>query len=173
MKTIEYPLTDSYAAQSDGSTVSIQLLSETDADTIQMLGVFEDMVYISIENQSVLDFANNSVSAVSNISGTIVEDNSPPSLVRFVLDLDNGILQASFNEIINVSNIGFSAIEILSSPGSPTSVPLTGGNVMPPNGREFNITLLQADLDAIKNISDLAVSNESTYLTIFIFHCFC
>ena len=125
--------------------------------------------YISVGEGVVEDCSGNPASAaivqVANFTG----DYTPPELLHFNLDLDEGILIAFFSEAIDVLTISFTEITLqntASSAVSPTHFyTLTGGTVLSPNDNEVTISLASEDLMFLQTSLDIASGRETTFLS--------
>ena len=131
-------------------------LSTEDLDAIKVaedFGSSSTDTFVSFPSSFGMDYGDNTVISVSNRSAVaanvIVMDQTPPQLESFTLDLDQGTLNVSFNEPVNISAINFPGVTLLSG---ALIFPLTSGDVLPPNRRDFTITLTPEDLNSAKTI---------------------
>ena len=94
------------------------------------------------------------------------EDTTPPEVDSFSVDLNLGIMSFIFNEPVNASSINFDRITLQSSDtGNPSSVyRLTGGYTNSSDGRFINVIFSDDDLNNIKRIEDLYISQDTSYV---------
>ena len=99
----------------------------------------------------------------------VIPDTTAPVLLSFELDLNVGLLILQFSEPVMVPNLAVSAITLQSaSNASGTSYTLTGGYSASADAAALlqRITLSSQDLNAIKALTELATSNENTFLSV-------
>lgn len=95
-----------------------------------------------------------------------VRDSVPPSILNFTLDVDNGQLILTFDDVMNTSSVVASRITLQStSSSSANSLTLTGGSTTSPNGYNITWELSDADLDALKLRTGLGTTSSNTFLT--------
>ena len=102
--------------------------------------------------------------SVLNFSPDITE----PSLVSFNLNLTAGQLILTFDETVNVSSFNVTSFSIHNRANlsqATTSYQLTGGSVSRTNDPVVVVSLSPFDLNNIKANTELASSNDSTYLS--------
>ena len=167
---ITLSLTNSTAVQAVSNTLTITL-SNVDLDAIKVSDSFSsdaNATFVSFPSDLGSDYNGNPINGVSNQTArgasSITLDVSPPTLQTFTINLNTGTLFLSFNEPINVSNITYGAIRLLSGPDSTNFVILSTGNVTSDNARMFTITLDNDNLDAIKANSILGLSAATTFI---------
>ena len=120
-------------------------------------------------NNNILSFGNTSV-MVRNF----IMDSTPPILQSFDLDLSNNSLLLTFSEVINISSLRLPLLTLTSTQfliSTSQKISLAGGYI---SGRSLIIgqppvvvvSLLESDLNKIKNFDMLALDNSSTFLSI-------
>ena len=97
----------------------------------------------------------------------IIEDVTEPQIVSFDLDMNNGVLTIIFSETVDEDRLNTSRLW-LQSEEFITNISVVY-QLQDQQSIEWNltiarITLLQSDLNAIKLLEDLAVSNDTVYL---------
>jgi len=94
------------------------------------------------------------------------DDQTGPAVTAADLDMDAGRLVLKFSETVNASSIDVKEITILSGlTTKPDEFKLTGGSVASLDPDSVTITFLKLDLDAIKKLSSLAVSRDSSFIS--------
>ena len=134
--------------------------------------------YISITATMVSDMNRNMINEITPINATQVDmftdDRVLPTLVAFDLDLDAERLILTFDETVNVSSLNLSALTLVSNNSAIPSEQwsLNGGSppiysYSPSNNQPVvTIDIGYLDINEIKRLSQLAVSNDTTYLAI-------
>ena len=165
-----YTLNSSSVTPALSNVLSISL-SDNDVDSIKVLSNLannENDTFISFSSNLGADFAGNFVEPISGLTSrrarTVTRDSTPPTLTSYSLDLDEGVLDFTFSEPINVSSIEFGGITLLTVPLSADRVTLTSGEVSPSNQRTVSLTLSPGDLDAVKLVPLIGRSAPTTYL---------
>ena len=146
------------------------VLVEEELDGIKVaenLGTDVSDTFVSITSEIGGDYSGNAVVTVSNITAeqatVVINDTTPPVLTNFNLDLNTGMIEFTFSEPVDVSNISYTGISLLSGP-SASSVSLTSGNSTSENSRLITVTLSNNDLNEIKKDSILGLSTATTFI---------
>jgi hypothetical protein len=163
-----FPSSATYAA----SNITISL---TDADVIFLetnanIATGLTDTYLSASLPVVEDTNNNVNVALSPLSAeTFYADSSPPSIVLFDLDMDDGVLQIAFDDPVNTSTF------------NPTSITLQSGHLRhsmewitlssqyranSPVGFSITLSLDSADLNEVKAIRNLCTRETDCYMTV-------
>ena len=131
--------------------------------------------YISLVTRLLVDtsaniFADILVSSPLQIF-MFVPDRTRPNLEIFDLyNNDNGTIIISFDEPVDISTVDLTRVTLLAGPdASSSSFTLTGGLVsyLRPNDRlSLVVSMVPADLRAVKLITNLATGRENTYISI-------
>ena len=99
-----------------------------------------------------------------------VEDSTPPELLEFLLDINQGLLSLTFDETVAASAILVDTFMILSTNDTmviPYLPPLSISTAQPMfDDPIINITLTKGDLDALKLMIELGTDQDDTYLFI-------
>lgn len=159
-------------------------LSHYDANSIKALtglAVDNATTYISMTASSIQDTVGNMFSEIEPDRGTMVreytKDETRPQLRRFDLDVDGGNLTLTFTETVNVTSLDVTQLTLINqrsmSVQSLSSYSLQSIPPYPNTSASFSddwpvivIQIGHEDLDAIKNIRDLATMERDTLLVI-------
>jgi hypothetical protein len=96
-----------------------------------------------------------------------VEDRVEPELLEFCLNMDSGVLTKTFSETVNGSSTIASELTIQNdATAASASWPLVTTNATSAFDTVVRITLVAADLNFIKNSTDLASSQGDTFLSL-------
>ena len=149
--------------------LGIDFLNEIKLDTT--IATSKSNTFIHFPNYVVTDMNRNFVTefliAASLQVRNFTQDSTPPTLLRFDLDLDTGAFILYFSESMDASYVDPTQLLISSSSISSnysSSYQLTGGVVQSQDSNVINFNLTKSDLDAIKLIRELATSTTDTYL---------
>ena len=178
---VNYTLT-SFGELLNGDDPTLRFkISKVDVDAIKALASLAtepENTFVSVTSTLVADMSGNPVSSIDQQRAVQVdnftEDAIPPVLVAFDLDMDLEVLTLTFDETVNVSSLNFSGLTLLSS---RTAAPLqlyslNGGSpsfftyTASPNQPVVEIFLGYLDINKIKELVELATSNETTFLSI-------
>ena len=159
-------------------------LSHHDSDSIKALtelAVDNSTTYISMTSATIQDTVGNVLSEVADDAATAVRvytrDDTRPELRQFDLDIDSGSLTLTFTETVNVSSLDVTQLTLINL-RSMSSILLSSYSLhsIPPYPNtsasfsdDWPVVVVQIghkDLDAIKNIRDLATSEEDTLLVV-------
>jgi len=90
------------------------------------------------------------------VADTIIPDGVNPNLLSFTIDLNVGLLNLTFDEVVERDSFNFSTLTLLAS-SSPVSnmLTLSGGTALPFTGSTVSIQFNRTDLNAIKLDSNL------------------
>ena len=156
---------------SDDDPIVVISLGEFDLNEIKRLTRLATNVsntFISFTSATVQDMNGNNVTAISPESAVMVTnltlDVNPPSLRRYDLDMNTGQISLTFNETVNAGSANPAAIVIQNGPSPSNYHRLTAGSVLSNDSTEIVIQIDIRDLNTIKAITNLATSNEDTYL---------
>ena len=96
-----------------------------------------------------------------------IQDKTRPSLDKFDIDINAGILSLFFSETVNTSALDFTQISFLGgNDSSYDSYALTGGNVVTHRGGVVTVLLSKDDLDVLKSREDIATSFVDTFISV-------
>ena len=163
----------------DSTSVTFQL-AESDLNELKLrrIAITSNFTYLTMTSSAIVDQSGNQVVAL--IDGmtalkvdSFIPDRTAPRLVSFDLDLDgNGRLDLTFSETIQSSTLRVSEITLQNSLIRNVSYPdsyhtLSNLTTSPsPDGLVVYLIISKQDLDEIKRKYQLAVSLDSTYISI-------
>ena len=158
---------------SHDSTIIIVELTKEDVDTIKEiedLGTDENNTFIAAESQAIQDVFGNYLHNISTDAALraseVFRDIVPPSLISFTLNLRDGELTLYFSETMLLASLDPKQIRLSSSKlPSAKKYELNGGIFNSTPDTSVTITLTDSDIDNIKDLVELAISNETTYIT--------
>ena len=171
------PLYSEVVSLMDDPILLVQLGS-IDLNTIKQLyelATLPSNTYLSVTNQGVRDMVGLPLEPINasdtQLVAAYVGDTEGPILLSFSLDLSNETLMLTFDETINIDSFDITYLTVVSgssaNQSNTTDVPISGyRSISDANSTVINITLALQDLHQIKLLTDLAVSVDSTYLTI-------
>ena len=169
-------LINTEVTETDFTTVTLNL-SNSDVFAIQeasKLCTHRSNCYVKILNDTVDDLFENSNQETKEgfpgfIVTTLLQDDSPPSIEEFQLDLDNGLLELTFSEPMKTSDILFTGFTIQSKESVSDAndfYTLTGGATDTSDGKRIvELQLIVADLNQIK-LQSFATNTSNTYLSV-------
>ena len=130
----------------------------------------ENNTYLELNNFSINDTSQNRVVPTTIQVAEFNEDITPPMLLSFVFDLDEGIIQLTFSETVLYETLDVTQIAIQSAEVLNSNIPhykISNGTVLTPrDGISLSFELIKTDLDALKAIRNLTNSQYNTYITI-------
>ena len=139
-----------------------------DLKLITDLGTQQSDSYLFLDDGAINDVSGNPVVNISGDSAesvvTYISDSTPARLVYFSLDVDQGILHLSFDDVMLASSFRVDLVGIQSSVSGGDMYSLTGGEFTMQNGYNITVMLSSTDLNEIKALRNLAASLESTYI---------
>ena len=167
--------THSYSNSSDWPFISIEIgsidLNELKRRT--QLAVSNDTTFITLTSFAIMDTNGNMLVPVSSGNATPVDnfvpDTTPPELLEFRLNMDEGSVTFTFSETVDCSSLDPTSLTILSYPGAQgqEQVPLTGGTVTnAQNSTSVRLLIDIDDLNELKRIREIATSTNNSYVTI-------
>ena len=151
-------------------------LSRDDIASIKLgpgAGKSEAESHIFVAGGAASDFSGfsslprNSTNALRVSSFT--SDTINPSLTNFSIDLNTGYMSLTFNDVVDVSTLNPIRITLrsnLTDTPSDSIYTLTGGTSPSDDGFIINLRFSDTDLNQIKSLTALAVSDTTTYITI-------
>lgn len=150
----------------------------TDREIIKVTnGLVEnaDNTFIYFSENAFYDVSGNGIiakpsrTALHLQDGGYIEDSSQVSLLRFELDMNQGTISLTFDDVINISSISYADLVIQSQSALTNNIyPLTGGTIMNNSlgGINSYIQLTLRDQNAIKGLLSLATSIGNTFVAI-------
>ena len=126
-------------------------------------------ITLSVAESAFSDPANNTVIAINQslLGSNFRSDFTKPTLLDYELDLDEGLLILTFNDVMNLNSFNPMFITLQNQPGENVpSFALTGGIPQTDDNFIIEVMLTLNDINDIKQDSLLAVSESTTYLSI-------
>ena len=172
-----YTLTGGYSVYSDNTTIVVQL-TDTDLNALkrmEQIATSENNTLLSLTDMTIEDMSNNRVIEILPINAVpvsiFISDTMAPDLVSYNLDFDSGIIQLTFSETVRVSSISVEEFTIHSSINeTSTAYALYSLNstseVISSNHHIVSLQISADDQNIIKQMTTLAISRETTYITI-------
>ena len=131
--------------------------------------------FLSSNNDTEVNYPFNSFQDVydnptlgGSLSHPPTPDRNRPAVLAFDLDMNSNLLSLVFNETVEIGSLDLSAVTIQNDATAPTSsVQLTSPESTVLVGFSVvEIVLSIGDVDRIKSLQDLAVSNDTTFISI-------
>lgn len=172
--TVSYRLTDSTLASTmDGTTVIVSI-STNDIDNIKgdpNLALDENSTFFSAPANFIRDPAFNYAVGIGNTSAVQVssytQDGTQPEVVSFNLNMTTGVVDVTFDEVVNVSSTDISKFRLSNADSNSAQVsnPLAG-IVTSSDGLVLSFTMSLASANEVRANVELAVSSTSTFLVV-------
>ena len=165
--------TKSTSTTSDGFDVTIDL-DAADQNTLKStfgLATGKNDTFLTLRASTVDGVDGNDVVGVTDGRGKQVDvyksDTTKPKLVSFDFDLDASLLSLTFDESVDKRSFNASRLSIQKSAATIEidKHTLTGGTVTSIDTTVLDLTLNAADMSAIKENVNLAISNVTTFVT--------
>ena len=155
-----------------GTSVTL-ILNEEDLNALKLdtgLGTIVGNTFISLTSSAVTDPAANPITPINALqAASVTQDNVPPILESFSLDLDQRTLSLTFHEPILVGSFSIVDVSLQDDSSLPSqSVTLTRFSTSPTtsNGLEFLIELSDTDFNALTAAFPLATMETNTFITL-------
>ena len=160
-------------ADGDGYRIAIAL-SLDDVDAIKLYdGLAESRAstFLSLGAGAIRDvnqFPSMPISVNSSLQvTTLIIDITPPVLTDFALDMNTGVLNLTFDEVVLVSSFDFTQFELVDAPNSSIRLPLSNVTVPGVRSRAFSIALPMSLVNNIqRNIPGIAFNRNNTYIVV-------
>lgn len=159
-------------SNSPANGVAIDLvLSVSDLNNVKAesgLGVSKETTFLKCLDSFVTDMNGQTIQAAdAKKAKTFVGDSTQPKLVRADLNMNTLELKLLFDESVASTVILTSlAIQDKADTSAGSSHTLQGGSASSPSSTEITVTLSASDANALKKDTSLAVSKDSTFITI-------
>ena len=146
------------------------LVSIREDPTLNQLGLFRNSTFLSFPATAASDAQGLPVIAVPSDNATQVSAEPgnlvPPELISYVLNLDTRSITVEFSEMLEIVSFDFTAVRLISSPGSSIGYTLTGGTAFYINGTRYLLQLTDEDVNRIQADTGLATSDTNVFLTL-------
>lgn len=154
------------------STVLTLTLSPGDENAVKARSPLFSTVasaFLACAQGTVLDVARNALSSILTNSPlqalSVTVGVVRPRLVSFALNMDTGALSLTFSESVNASSLDTSGLTLIEAVDGVQTVALSHVATLSLSGTVLNVTLPDADLNAIKlRLPALANAPTSTFL---------
>ena len=159
----------------DNTTLVVEISEEdlNEIKRIMALATGENNTFISLSSSAVRDMSSNSIVTIpTNDALQVAEftaDMIHPVLREFNLDMDFGTLELSFTETVEDSSLNISSITLYSSDTNSTDqYTLTPSSLRfsYSDGPMQSVIVSVTDRNAIKQLYNLATSENNTYLSL-------
>eukprot|EP00049_Salpingoeca_infusionum_P013900 m.258945 g.258945 ORF g.258945 m.258945 type:complete len:2013 (+) comp15549_c1_seq6:290-6328(+) len=166
-----YTLLGGNATSADGTVVSVQL----DQDDVFALKVDRGLVTqdnntrVQVLGGSLFDMSSNTLLPTGTVDvapGGFSPDTTPPRAVSLYVNLNQSQIILDFDEPVETGSCNFTALVALGELGVATEYRLTGANTTSEDGTQIVATLSVSDINAIKELTDVWVSNTSARLSV-------
>lgn len=144
--------------------------------SIRTLGTDINDTYISVDESLLVDMNDNRLTSIDSSLPLMVDVFTPdavrPVLIEFDIDMNAGVIYLTFSETVDVSSLSVSQLTIQDGSYPDQSLSFTPGNTsfttfsVSPDWPEIEIQIGSIDLNEIKRLTQLAISTDSTYLTL-------
>ncbi|XP_062519236.1 uncharacterized protein LOC134194325 [Corticium candelabrum] len=172
-------LRDSVSSRRDSVSIEVLLYPEdlNEIKRSKTLAISLNSTFVVFTDLLVRDMNRNKVVAVNNrtafAAGNYTEDSTSPELVSYTVNISASQLSLTFSETVNVGSFVSSAFTFLHvSNASRTSqleksFTLTSSTLSrSPDGVTMTVDISREDLDEIKRIRGLLVSDNTTFLSV-------
>ena len=170
-----YILTESSYTDSDNGYVVAVTLSRQDLNQLKFntrIATTTSDTWLTLRALTVKDIFLQDIRAVTNGDAIqaedVVPDTTPPELETFDLDLNSNTLFLMYTETINISTFNASYIVLTndSNGTDASSVVLSDFTIYSENITTIAVQLVQSDVNAITQNTELATSQNDTFLYI-------
>ena len=174
---ISHTLTDGYVVSSmDDTSVKFNLtLSDLNRIKALQIALLSATTWLTLTNDSIKDMNGRRIVEIINgynarLVYTFSPDTTPPVLQYYDLSVNNGSVMLHFSETVDAYTLDVSQISI--QPSHNETDPLLTHSLSPPShtptqySPDVLIYLSEEDLNEIKRLTNLAVSPETTFLSL-------
>ena len=148
---------------------------EDNLKRIENLATNANNTYLIISSRLITDMDDNSVVNITVANplqvANFTADTTPPTLLSFDLNLNVNNLTLVFSETVNASSLDIMGItfenEAIFDSNTTTNYTLTDSIVLPVyNDPSVTVWLSRSDRDGLKELTDLAADEDTTYIVI-------
>lgn len=136
------------------------------------LAISRDTTFLNLTSLAIADTTGNQVTPISLPVTYYINDTTDPMVSSFTFDLNNGQLEFTFSETVNVSSLDTTQITLQNVESVSNtamlvhSLNLKGGYVLTiGDSTTVTVELLKSDLDAIKAVP-IGTERDSTFLSV-------
>ena len=155
-------------------------ISDNDLNEIKSepnLAISKETTYLSISGPALQDVFSNQINTISQSNAlaalNFIDDTTSPSLQNFTVDMNEGQLILTFDEVVLLKSFIFNEFQLQSEEdvSSAETFNLTGGIVSGDYLSEVVVNITSSDLTSLQLRSGLATRQNNTYLSFGIFSC--
>ena len=128
--------------------------------SIDLLAIGSESSRIQLGAETVHDTVGNYNDVQLTALSAFTSDSTPPSILNFTLDMDNGLLNITFSETIESSTVDLPSLSLLNEHSLNSLFPLTSGEFYFYQYLYMTIFLSYSDLNFIKINTQLAYSQN-------------
>ena len=174
-----YSLTDVSFTDSEDWPIIVVTIGDDDLNELKrmnILAIDNETTYLNLTMYTVRDSFNNmNIPTVSMPVNIYTPDETPPDLVSFDLNLSTDTITLRFSETVNALSFNPRSLTLQDQPVSEifngtyvNNYTLTGGDNVPltVDGTSLQLELNVEDRNTLRQIIELAISNETTYVSI-------
>ena len=131
------------------------------------LGTSENTTYLLLDTGAISDtsLTPNIIAETFLKVFNYTRDSTGPILQEITIDLTSEEISMNFDEPVDVSSLDLTGLTAIAGPNSASFYTLTGGSTTSQNGYNVRVTLTTADLNEIKRLEDLWVSEDTAYIS--------
>jgi hypothetical protein len=173
--TKRYVLTTSTSASANGFQLTVSL-SREDLDGLKAISGLADSVattFISITADALKGLNGAAVRSIiksqAKQTSNFQQDQTKPAVSSFAFTLDSGRLAIKLSEVVDASTIDPTGLTLQSGATATGATVVLGGGAVSPNSGlvvEVDVTMLTADLNALKSTEGLGTSTADTFLVV-------
>ena len=144
----------------NGRIIELILLPR-DLSTIISSGVEE--LALNITEGLVRDFLIQASPMVDGIVPTLTEDMTPPDLIEWTINMDNGLIKLTFSESISAMSLNLTKVTLQDGQVASTSFEIATAEVSSAN-TVLTIGLSTDDLLRLKGLGNIGLDGDNTYV---------
>ena len=159
--SLSYALTDvdTDFSYSDEISLIISTYDHNQLKALDGVATTNNNTFLNLFHGAILDMNGNPVQTTLSIEvSEFTKDDSPPSLMAFDIDMDNGFLVLSFDETVNVSSLQLNQLEL--NDYMTSFFNLNSSEVLHGPSASVNISLSKDDLNELKRLQ-ICLSTET------------
>ena len=160
-------LTSNQTSLTDGLLSVCLFIDDTTLSSIKSdseIGTRVANTYLVITSGAFLDMNDQTNIDHQAPSIQVISDQTLTEVTGFSLDLNLGLLQLSFSDVINASSAKITSLSLQDAALATSRVPLSGGTVTQSTALSITFLLTGEDILALKSNPNVATSNSTTYL---------
>ena len=149
----------------DGNVLQLDILPPFLYDLQLILNSDEEQnITLLTEAGFVMDFSN-TLSGPANLTGTLVSDTTSPLLQNFTLDLATGVISLTFDEVVNVTTLDLSLVQLQNGAVNPTNrLTLSTDAYASSSLNVVDIQFSLQQFETLRLATDLATSLADTFI---------